>query len=214
MRAIILALAVGLAGCVGPPKGRLRPVVALDPVPVDGLWRSVARDADQALVDDLAGRWARALESVPRRLAARVTAEGPLLDPKGAKAVHALPVGPYRCRLVRLGGQRGFVTFKPDFCYVDGDAERRSFTKQDGENLPGGWLYPDSDTREVFLGGSRPRPADLPLPYGQSTDTDVVGIVERVAPFRWRLVLPKAKQGAVLDVYELVPALPEVPGAR
>ena len=213
MRAIVLGVAIGLAACAAAPKGQLRPVVALDPVPAQGLWRSVARDADQALIDDLPGRWVRALQSVPRKFAARVKAEGALLDPQGAKAVQALPVGPYRCRLVRLGGPRGFATYRPDFCYVDGDAERRSFTKQDGENLPGGWLYAESDTREIFLGGSRARPADLPLPYGQSTDTDVVGIVERVAPFRWRLILPKAKQGAVLDIYELVPVPPEVPDA-
>ncbi|MFM9827453.1 MAG: DUF4893 domain-containing protein [Sphingomonas sp.] len=190
---------------------KLRPLVSVDPVPAEGSWRSVATQADQVLVDDLPKRWLRALASVPKTLAAKVKAEGALLDPEAAKVVQALPIGPYRCRLVRLGGSRGFATFRPDFCYVDGDTARRSFTKQDGQILPGGWLYADGDAREVFLGAMRKQPSDLPPPYGESADSDVVGVVERVAPFRWRLILPKAKQGAILDIYELVPVPPEVP---
>ena len=42
---------------------------------------------------------------------------------------------------------------------------------------------------------------------------DVAGVIERVSPFRWRLVLTRAGKGALLDVYELVPVTPEVPGA-
>lgn len=213
MRTRAFILMVVLAGCVGPPPDRFRPSVTVDPVTDTGSWRSIATDEDQALIDDLPRIWPHALAAVPGRLSAKSRAEGALLDPQGAKPVPLLPIGPYRCRLVRLGGPRGFATYRPDFCYVDGDATRRSFTKQDGENLPGGWLYPDGDGREVFLGGVRQRADDVPPAYLESAATDVIGVVERVAPFRWRLVFPKARQGAVLDVYELVPLPPLVPGA-
>ncbi len=150
---------------------------------------------------------------MPRRLRPKVVAEGPLLGPDAALELPAPPPGPYRCRLVRLGGRKGFPTFAPDFCYVEGDTAKLSFTKQTGSTLPGGWLHPDTATRLVFLGALPPAgEKDVPL-YGQHPQQDVAGVVERVSPFRWRLVLARTGGGAVLDVYELVPVPPAVPGA-
>jgi hypothetical protein len=187
-----------------------RQVATVGIVPVaqpQPVWRGVATPADQTLIDGLAGQWQRALGMVPKRQQAIVSGEGGLLDPKAALEAPDLTPGSYRCRLVRLGGRRGVTSFKPDFCYVDGGADKRSFTKQTGENLPGGWLYSDSATRQVFLGTLRGPGVQMAPPYGDKPAQDVAAVIERVAPFRWRMVVPHAGGGAALDVYELVPVV-------
>lgn len=213
-RPVAMALVVLLAGCattkvVAPRTFVTLPMAAAKP----GTWRAVAADPDQESIDTLPERWDRALAAVPKYLKPKLDAEGPLVKPLAAQTLAMLPVGPYRCRLVRLGARPGYATYAPDICYVDGDAKRRSFTKQDGENLPGGWLFEDSDSREVFLGATRKNAKAVPPPYGDNPTTDVAGVVERVSPFRWRLVLPKAGRGAILDIYELIPLTPQAPVA-
>lgn len=215
MRPVAMALVIMLAGCATKKVDAPRTFVTVASMPAaePGSWRAVAANPDQESIDTLPERWDRALAAVPKYLRPKLVAEGPLVKPLAAQPLAMLPVGPYLCRLVRLGARRGYATFAPDICYVDGDAKRRSFTKQDGENLPGGWLFDDSDSREVFLGANRKVANAVPPPYGDSAATDVAGVVERVSPFRWRLVLPKAGRGAILDIYELIPLTPTAPVA-
>lgn len=211
MRRVNIALAlIPLAGCAHRP----RPVVTVEAAPQQPTgWRAIASDEDQRRIDALPQAWAHALASVPRRMRAKLAVEGKLVEPGAALELPAPPPGPYRCRLVRFGGRDGYRSFAPDFCYVDGDARGLSFTKQTGSNLPGGWLHGDRGRRQIFLGGM-PRPGATGVPrYGDDPAQDVAGVVERVSPFRWRLVLTRAGKGALLDVYELVPVTPEVPGA-
>ena len=47
-------------------------------------------------------------------------------------------------------------------------------------------------------------PGDVSLGYGVEHDRDVVGVVERVGAFRWRLATPR-DDGKGIDVYELTP---------
>lgn len=214
---LVSGLASGLlTGCaaISPPKPNgPKPIVTLEEPPLAKTWQGIITERDQIDIDRLPALWDRARAAVPARLRKRMADEGALLDPKAAQQLPAMPPGPYHCRLVRLGGRAGFATFKPDFCYVDGDAQRQSFTKQDGENLPGGWLFDDGTTRQIFLGARR-RSVQAPVPpYGVDPMRDVVGVVERVSPFRWRLVMPRAGKGALLDIYELVPVTPAVPDA-
>lgn len=190
-----------------------RPAVVVEQgAPEPTGWRALATPADQQRLALVPSLWSSAIGSVPAGLRGKVRAEGALLAP-AALELPAPPPGPYRCRLVRLGGRMGFQSFAPDFCYVEGDTNTLSFTKQTGSSLPGGWLHPDTPTRLVFLGAlPRAGEKDVPL-YGKHPGQDVAGVVERVSPFRWRMVLTRAGKGAVLDVYELVPVPPAVPGA-
>jgi hypothetical protein len=207
----LAAIPLALAACA--PQ-RVRPVVVVEAPPPQPIgWRATASEADQMRIAGLPQLWTRALAAVPRRARTKLLAETKLVDPTAALELPAPPPGPYRCRLLRFGGRAGFQTFAPDFCYVDGDDKGVSFTKQTGSNLPGGWLHADTPTRQVFL-GSLPKAGTTGVPrYGDDPVQDIAGVVERVSPFRWRLVLTRAGKGALLDVYELVPVPPEVPGA-
>lgn len=209
MRRVLIAIALSplaVAGCAR-DRSVVAPPAAVVKVEQSKEWEEIVTLSDKALVAALPEQWARAHAAVPRRLGARLRREGPLADPAAALEAPTPPPGPYHCRLIRFGGRAGMATFPPDFCYVETSDGRLSFTKQTGSNLPNGWLYEDGPTRLVFLGTMGPgRYADTP-------DRDVAGVVERVSPFRWRLVLTRAGRGALLDVYELVPVTPDVPGA-
>lgn len=204
-----LALLLVLSGCAAAPH---HPVALADTGRV-ATWETKVDAIDRTRLATLADTWRNARGSVPKRLAAKLDAEGPLLKPDAALDLPSLPPGPYYCRLVRLGGRAGFATFKPDFCSVDGTTHTVSFTKQSGSSLPGGWLFADTDRRQVFLGTFRANATQHAAAYGSNPAQDVAGVVERVGPFRWRLVLTRAGQGALLDVYELVPVTPAVKGA-
>jgi len=205
-RIVLGAGLLALGGC----SHASRPVVAAKPVPAvtSPGWNSIASAADAERVAGVADLWTRARAAVPARLQARLRAEGALAQPDAALALPTLPPGPYRCRLLRFGGRAGLRSFAPDFCYVDGDATALSFTKQTGSILPGGWLHADTPTRLVFLGATR-RVGEAKAPgYGIVPAQDVAGVVERVAPFRWRMVMLHPRRDALLDVYELVPVTP------
>ncbi len=176
-------------------------------------WEALITAGDRVRLAALAQTWATARAAIPARLAAKLAQEGPLLDPAAALDLPTLPPGPYYCRLVRLGGRAALATYKPDFCTVDGTAHSLAFTKQSGSILPGGWLFPDTDKRQVFLGSFRATAGKSAAAYGTDAARDVAGVVERVGSFRWRLVLTRAGGGAALDIYELVPVTPRVPGS-
>ena len=217
MRYGLVMLAPVLCALVGCATGGTpRPSAALPTTTAnDGQrrWETAVTATDSARLATLGDSWAQARGAVPARLKALLDHEGPLVDPSAALDLPALPPGPYYCRLVRLGGRAGFATFKPDFCIVDGTVHSLSFTKQSGSILPGGWLFPDTDKRQVFLGTFRPARVKVAPAYSTNPAQDVAGVVERVGAFRWRLVLTRAGGGAVLDIYELVPVTPRVPGA-
>jgi hypothetical protein len=212
--ALALVLLSVLGACTGggahPKSAGATAIVEVAP---DAAWKAVATPADRLRIDALPGLWGHAIAGLRKPARTILASEGALLDPAGAKDLPALPPGPYRCRLLRFDARGGLVGFKPDFCVVTGDAKGIALTKQTGSNLPGGWLHPDGDHRLIFLGGVRGAAEDVPPAYGTDAATDVAGVVERIDAFRWRLTLTHAGKGALLDVYELVPVTPEVPGA-
>ena len=211
MRGLVVlgAVAAALGGCSARTPHPSAAHVTVEAAP-KAAWEGIASADDAARIAALPELWSRARGTVPMRLKPRMRAEGELVDPAAALALPTPPPGSYRCRLVRFGGRGGFRSFAPDFCYVDGDAKALAFTKQTGSNLPGGWLHPDTPTRLVFL-GAVPRKGEAKAPgYGIVPAQDVAAVVERVGPFRWRMVMLRAGRDGVLDLYELVPVVPEV----
>ncbi|MFS0771607.1 DUF4893 domain-containing protein [Sphingomonas sp. 1P08PE] len=203
-----LSLAATLAGCAGHRREPLRaaPTVTLAPEPA---WRRTIGMADAQRIEALPAGWAAAWAQAGRRGTRSLKAEGDLLKPDAALNHPALPPGSYKCRSITMN-RAGVRKSPPFFCYVGSESgERVSFTKQTGTALPGGWLYPDEDQRYVFLGARQKRAGDTSLGYGEDQARDLVGVVERVGPFRWRLVLP----GSEFQVYELTPVPVEQQGA-
>lgn len=204
-----VTLGVALAGCTTSPKAVVT-VAPGAPVEQPTGWRATATAGDQQRIDGLTGRMQRMLAAVPARFRSRVTAEGPLLDPASGLDAPALSPGSYQCRLVRIGGWRGVVSYKSDFCYIAVEGGKQSFTKQTGTQLPGGWLFDDEGgKRLIFLGTQRPPRAGSAPPYGQVPQRDIAAVIERIAPFRWRMALVKNDgQGEqMLDIYELIPVV-------
>jgi hypothetical protein len=208
----ILLSALLLPGCAAlePEAG---PRAARAPSAERPGWTGIAEADDLGRLQRLDSAWASALSDArAARLAGRVAAEGELLEPGAALPRPAPPPGSYRCRLLKLGRHGGAgraLTAHPSyFCHVGDAGELLAFTKQTGSERPGGYLYPDQQgSRLVFLGAlARGREA-VPA-YGEQKERDLIGIVERIAPFRWRLVLPWPRSGATIEVMELVPALP------
>lgn len=209
--ALLLAAASLLAACSTTSK----PVVAsVDAVPETG-WRASISAEDAARLEALPVTWQTARAAAARRSKALLAEEETLLAADAALDHPALPPGSYNCRLVSLGQKtaRGSAirAFKPFFCYVRGEgADALSFTKQTGTDLPGGWLHADGDRRYVFMGARQRKPGDNSLGYGAQQDRDLIGVVERVAPFRWRLAVPWRGARTGIDVYELTPVPTEL----
>jgi hypothetical protein len=204
-----VALGVALAGCTTGPKAVVT-VAAGAPVEQPTGWRATATADDQKRIDALTDRMQRMLAAVPAGARARVAAERPLLDPNSGLDAPALSPGSYQCRLVRVGGRRGVVSYKSDFCYIAMVDGKQSFTKQTGTQLPGGWLFDDDKSKRlIFLGTLRPQQAASAPPYGEVRQRDVAAVIERIAPFRWRMALVKndGQGDQMLDIYELIPVV-------
>jgi hypothetical protein len=217
-RVSALLAIVLLSGCspmnrrVGPPPPP-PPVVMIDEGPE---WQRVASGSDQDRIADVDRAWAEALDqALNRRTRRLVEEEGDLLDPGAALPKPALTPGSYWCRVVKLGMRvsrpraRAFVAYKPFYCYVEAEGDLLTIVKQTGSQRPAGRIYPDDrENRMIFLGAMGLGDETEPLPYGEDPERDMAGVVERIGPFRWRLVVPYPRSDALLDVLELTPVLP------
>jgi hypothetical protein len=58
----------------------------------------------------------------------------------------------------------------------------------------------------IFLGTLQLGDEQGSLRYGHDAERDMIGVVQRVGPSRWRLALPSPAFESLLDVIELVPA--------
>ena len=171
----------------------------------------IASAADVRRLNNVTGAWAAGLADARR--ANFVTAlrdEALLLKTNAALPRPAPTPGSYNCRLVRLGstgkGQPAFEKFKPFFCYIQVEGDVLTIVKQTGDTRPAGRLWEDNDeTRLIFLGSLALGDEEAPMAYGENPRRDMAGIFERIAPFKWRLVIPWPQDGAKLDVFELTP---------
>lgn len=202
-------LVAALGGCASPQVQVHRPTAIVEvPAAPDKEWQRLilAEDADK--LGTFRGFWTKALAAARPRFGAALAREGALLDPERALNHPALPPGSYRCRVVKLGGSGrrvpAYRTFPATFCYIGGEGAGQSFTKQTGTERPSGWLYPDDDIRFIFLGAYGKGDARAPI-YGAEPGQSALGVVERIAPFRWRLTLAPVDETALLTVYEIIP---------
>lgn len=170
-------------------------------------WRRLITDHDRTRLHNWRTEWTDAITRARGGKAGpSIDAEGILLQPDAAIDGSPPPDGLYACRVVKVGAQTPlqlqFVTYPGAHCRI---ANGR-FTKLDGSQRPHGRLYPYESGRLLFLGAMALGDERGSLPYGRDPDRDMVGIVERIGPHRWRLVLPSPKWESMLDVIDLVPA--------
>jgi len=204
MLPVAVALMSGLGGC-----SVYREATASTP-PTNVRWQRVATNDDRDRLRDWRKAWDAALPLARKADAQAIAADPLLFDPDRALTNAALPQGKYRCRTFKLGGRGtavGDFTAYPWFdCGVADEGEVRSLHKLTGSQRPTGLVFPDTDTRQIFLGTLVLGDETAPLRYGVDANRDMIGYVERIAPKRWRLVLPEPRFESMLDVIELVPA--------
>lgn len=211
---VLLAIAsAALAACATPAP----PVPPVPPMPGQTAenalpdWRGIVTRADRARFNRTDAAWTQALRQA-RTLSGSgdLASTGTLIDPDAALNGVTPPVGDYRCRTVKLGSQSddglGYVVYGWFACRIERTANGLKLTKTTGSQRPSGLLFPENDGQMVFLGSialGTEQPANS---YGQTPDRDMIAVLERIGPARWRLVIPWPTAESKLDLIELVPA--------
>lgn len=206
----IVAVAAGCTQKADELKPIPTPTVLVEPQSKADEWKQIATSADESRIARLSTAWGEALADARRGFAGEIKKEAELLDPKGALPRPAPTPGSYNCRLIKLGKATGkgpaFERFKPFFCYVEVEENLLTIVKQTGSQRPAGRLWEDdAATRLIFLGSLALGNEEQPLAYGDDSKRDMAGVLERIGPFRWRLVIPWPQSESKLDVFELTP---------
>ena len=170
-------------------------------------WHSFVAQADQRRLHRWRDAWVAALAGARAGGAGAAVAEqGALLQPDAALDDPAAPDGAYRCRVVKLGSAAAaglaYVAYPEFHCAID----QGRFTKLDGSQRPTGRLLPLDARRMLFVGTLALGDEAQPIAYARDPDRDMIGVLERIGPRRWRLVFPYPRFESLLDVIELVPA--------
>jgi hypothetical protein len=214
-----IACAASLSGCATKPNlpPGVRPSVEVGPPLKSETWKSVATAADEDRLARLGLAWAEALADATKSNAVDLRREGRLLLPRSALPRPQPTPGSYNCRLIKLGKatakSRAFESFKPFFCYVEVEDELLTIVKQTGSQRPAGRLWEDDErTRLIFLGSLALGNEDQPLAYGDDPKRNMAGVLERIGPFTWRLVIPWPQSTSKLDVFELTPVAQQPDG--
>ena len=210
----MIAFAGALAGCgsVKPRAAEYRPAASVlaEPPLKSEAWMEIATAADESRLARIGLAWQSALADARRRHGGEIAREGALLEPRAALPRPAPTPGSYNCRLIKLGrvGDKGlaFERFKPFFCYVQVEDDLLTIVKQTGSERPAGRLWEDDrPDRLIFLGSLALGTEQQPLAYGEDPRRDMAGVLERIGPFRWRLVIPWPQGSSKLDLFELTP---------
>jgi len=199
-----------MAGCTTAPERRTAATVMVEPPLKSDAWTQIATAADESRISRIGLAWQSALSDARPRFAGEIRKEGALLDPRAALPRPAPTPGSYNCRLIKLGKATSkavaFERFKPFFCYVQVEGDLLTIVKQTGTQRPAGRLWEDDrPERLIFLGSLALGDEQQPLAYGDDPKRDMAGVLERIAPFRWRLVIPWPQSTSKLDVFELTP---------
>ena len=206
----ILPIVATVSACV--PAQKLKPVanMVVEPPAKSEAWKQLATPADEDRIQRIGLAWASALADAKKSHAAEIREEGKLLLPRAALARPAPTPGSYYCRLIKLGQATAkapaFEKFKPFFCYVEVEGDLLTIVKQTGDTRPAGRLWEDDmPDRLIFLGSLALGNEEQPLAYGDNPKRDMAGVLERIGPFIWRLVIPWPQSTSKLDVFELTP---------
>ncbi|HEX2802441.1 MAG TPA: DUF4893 domain-containing protein [Sphingomicrobium sp.] len=181
-------------------------------------WKQLANVSDQSRINRLGLAWQQALMEAKPKFGKAIAAEGALLEPRSALPRPQPTPGSYNCRMIRLGKDKPkspvFEKFQPFFCYVLSDDEGGlTIVKQTGSQRPAGQLMDDDfPDRMIFLGSLALGNQQEPLAYSEDPERDMAGVFERIAPFKWRLVIPWPRSGAKLEVFELTPVAKQPEG--
>lgn len=185
-----------------PPSGQ----VQLD-------WQAAIQEADRDRLVRLDDAWQKALDQAIRAgHEPELRALGNLPDPDTALRDPLPPVGNYRCRTIKLGVRGGgpglaYVAYGWFGCKVERTPRGSlKLSKTTGSQRQTGLMFPDSERRGVFLGAMALGDEPPARAYGLNVDRDVVGVIERIGPARWRLVQPWPRYESNLDLLEIVPA--------
>lgn len=189
---------LALAGALAP--------MALPAKPVR--WQRLITQHDKNRLREWRNVWVLALSQARTAgFGARIAAEGVLLQPDAALEQPAAPDGDYRCRLFKLGkavvsSSPGFIAYPAAHCRIaDGRLD-----VLDGVQRPGGQLYPYDGSRLLLLGGLAVGDEQGTVRYRRDDDRDLLGLMNRIGPQRWRVAFPAPAWQSRLDVLELVPA--------
>jgi len=210
-RGLTIVLALSLAACTTAGEtNKPHPVITAELQTKTDVWEGVATDADEQKISRLGVAWQEALHDARRSSGKEIDSEGALLRSDAGLPRPAPTPGSYNCRLIKLGrvGTKGpaFERFKPFFCYVEVEGDLLTIVKQTGSQRPAGRLWEDDKPeRLIFLGSLALGDEEQPLAYGEDPKRDMAGVLERIAPFRWRLVIPWPQSNSKLDVFELTP---------
>jgi hypothetical protein len=219
IRLLSLAGLALLSGCATKPSAPagVHPSIEVGAPLKSDAWKAIATAADKDRLARLGLAWQEALADAGRTNAADVRHEGKLLMPRSALPRPEPTPGSYNCRLIKLGKAdakgKSFETFKPFFCYVEVEENLLTIVKQTGSQRPAGRLWQDDDsTRLIFLGSLALGDETAPVGYGDDPKRDMAGVLERIGPFRWRLVIPWPQSTSKLDVFELTPVAQQPEG--
>ncbi|HYN46928.1 MAG TPA: DUF4893 domain-containing protein [Allosphingosinicella sp.] len=212
LAALLLALPIVAASAAAAQRDE---VVSAAP---NASWRSVATGDDRGRLRRWRDAWMEALAQVRAGdNAAEIVRGGVLFEPDAALADPAPPAGDYSCRTIKLGTPRrdllDYVAYPAFRCRIALVGRRLHFTKLTGSQRPVGILFPDNGRRMVFLGTLMLSDETRALRYGRDRERDLVGIVERLAPDRWRIAFPFPHHESLLDVIELTPVARRGAGA-
>jgi hypothetical protein len=199
-----LALGLCLGAC-----SVMRPAGAVIPAPASD-WRAIATEEDRERLRDWRDAFVSGLKAARAAgHSAAIVREGALLDPDAALPGRPIPNGDYRCRVIKLGakspGLLDYVAYPAFGCRISPHGELQHFAKLSGSQRQIGLIFPGDTIRQVFLGTLVLGDERRALQYGRDAERNVAGFVERIAPDRWRMLMPRPAFESQIDVLELVP---------
>lgn len=205
---LAIGMVLALAGCRHAASCTPAGTPAAGPPPPD--WREAATDPDHLKLRAERDVFLQGLQQARAGgFGGAMAADPSLFDPDHAENDVALPSGAYACRTTTLGskaaGRPALFAEPARRCLVTAAGALSRLEQIEGPQRPVGRLFPDQPGRAVFLGTVRLADERRALHYSRDADRDRAGVLERIGPARWRLVIPNPAWEATVAVTEITP---------